>query len=196
MTQEKQNSIRILQNKPIQKSLNKSSIFLLGFFVGIIFSVVFLLIFFSSNHGFGLENPTSAILHQNELETNNELSSEPNDEDEDSNSYKQHINEKDLKDIFKHENKMQMPKNQNKSPFEQISESENKNAPMVTSSLTQPSLAKPITKETALESKIKKPILQKVEEKEISTDDKKLEDVSPAGSVKVSIDRRAIENKP
>lgn len=202
MTQEKQNSIRILQNKPVKKNLSASSIFLLGFFIGLIVSSIFFLIFFNSNHTVEMESNTSEILQQNELEKNNHVSSESNhehseNEDENADSYKQHVNEKDLKNIFRHENKVQVPKIPSKSPFEQMNESEKKHSlTTVTSASTQPLLAKPITKEIALESKIKKPITQKVEEKEISTADKKLEDVSPAGSVKVSIDRRAIENKP
>jgi len=199
MTQEKQNSIRILQNKPVKKNLSASSIFLLGFFIGLIVSAIFFLIFFNSNHTVEMESNTSEILQQNELETNNHVSSESShehNEDEISDSYKQHVNEKDLKNIFRHENKVQAPKNPSKSPFEQMNESEKKNSLKITSSSTQPPLAKPITKETALESKIKKPITQKIEEKEISAADKKLEDVSPEGSVKVLIDHRAIENKP
>ena len=199
MTQEKQNSIRILQNKPVKKNLSASSIFLLGFFIGLIVSAIFFLIFFNSNHTVEMESNTSEILQQNELEKNNHVSSESShehNEDEVSDSYKQHVNEKDLKNIFRHENKAQAPKNPSKSPFEQMNESEKKNSLKITSSSTQPPLAKPITKETTLESKIKKPITQKVEEKEISAADKKLEDVSPEGSVKVLIDRRAIENKP
>lgn len=201
MTQEKQNSIRILQNKPVKKNLSASSIFLLGFFIGLIVSAIFFLIFFNSNHTVEMESNTAEILQQNELEKNNHVSSESNhehseNEDENTDSYKQHVNEKDLKNIFRHENKVQAPKNPSKSPFEQMNESEKKNSLKITSSSTQPPLAKPITKETALESKIKKPITQKIEEKEISAADKKLEDVSPEGSVKVLIDRRAIENKP
>lgn len=199
MTQEKQNSIRILQNKPVKKTLSASSIFLLGFFIGLIVSAIFFLIFFNSNHTVEMESNTSEILQQNELEKNNHVSSESShehNEEEISDSYKQHVNEKDLKNIFRHENKAQAPKNPSKSPFEQMNESEKKNSLKITSSSTQPPLAKPITKEIALESKIKKPITQKIEEKEISAPDKKLEDVSPEGSVKVLIDRRAIENKP
>ena len=201
MTQEKQNSIRILQNKPVKKTLSASSIFLLGFFIGLIVSAIFFLIFFNSNHTVEMESNTSEILQQNELEKNNHVSSESNhehseNEDENADSYKQHVNEKDLKNIFRHENKVQAPKIPSKSPFEQMNESEKKNSLKIASSSTQPPLAKPITKETALESKIKKPITQKIEEKEISAADKKLEDVSPEGSVKVLIDRRAIENKP
>lgn len=199
MTQEKQNSIRILQNKPVKKTLSASSIFLLGFFIGLIVSAIFFLIFFNSNHTVEMESNTSEILQQNELEKNNHVSSESShehNEEEISDSYKQHVNEKDLKNIFRHENKAQAPKKPSKSPFEQMNESEKKNSLKIASSSTQPPLAKPITKETALESKIKKPITQKIEEKEISAADKKLEDVSPEGSVKVLIDRRAIENKP
>lgn len=199
MTQEKQNSIRILQNKPVKKTLSASSIFLLGFFIGLIVSAIFFLIFFNSNHTVEMENNTSEILQQNELEKNNHVSSESShehNEEEISDSYKQHVNEKDLKNIFRHENKVQAPKNPSKSPFEQMNEPEKKNSLKIASSSTQPPLAKPITKEIALESKIKKPITQKVEEKEISAADKKLEDVSPEGSVKVLIDRRVLENKP
>lgn len=199
MTQEKQNSIRILQNKPTKKNLTKSSVFLLGFFVGLIFSAILFLIFFNSDRVIEIENNTSEVVHQNELEKVDHSSSESNykqNEDNDSYAYKQHVNEKDLKNLFKHENKTQEPKTLNKSPFEQITGSENKTLQTASHTQTKPPLTKPITKEANLELKTKKKTVLNTEKKEINITGKVAEEVSPAGSVQVSIDRRELESKP
>ena len=65
MTQEKQNSIRILQNKPVKKNLSASSIFLLGFFIGLIDYANIFLICYNSNLTVEMESNTSEILQQN-----------------------------------------------------------------------------------------------------------------------------------
>lgn len=190
MTQEKQNSIRILQNKSAKKPLSKSIVFLLGLFIGFIVSSIFFLIFFNTNQTIKVEENSSEILHQNESEKVNSFPSEPSHEDDDSITYRQHVNEKDLKNLFKHENKNQANHSLNTtSPFEQMDVSEKKNTK------TQPPVIKSIAKEKAIEAKIKT-VPTKAEEKQTTTTSKEIEDVSPIGSVKVSIDRRPIENKP
>ena len=196
MTQEKQNSIRILQNKSTKKNFSKSIVFILGLFIGFIISSILFLILFNTNQFIKMEKNTSETLQQNEFEKLNALPSESNhghnEEEEDSSAYKQHVNEKDLKDVFKHGNNKIETKNLNKtSPFEQFNGSEKKNLTVI-----QPPLAKPITKEKATEPKIKKILALKTEEKQINTTSKEIEEVSPIGSVKVSIDRRYIENRP
>lgn len=193
MTQEKQNSIRILQNKPAKKSLSKSIVFLLGVLIGFIVSSILFLIFFNTNKIPQIEENSSEILHQNESEKVNNFPSEPNHEDNDSITYRQHVNEKDLKNLFKHENKNLDTNSLNKtSPFEQINGSDKK--PLKP---TQPPVSKPIVKEQQpRDPKIKTIPAAKAEEKQIPTTNKEVEDVSPVGSVKVSIDRRQIENKP
>ena len=153
MTQEKQTSIRILQSKPTKKTLGKTSVFLLGLLVGMISTAILMLTFFHSNITTETDLITTESTSEKEAENTARSSAEAmhtTHDDDGSNAYKQHLNEKDLNNLFKHPNKTQEVKNVNKSPFEQIAIPENKKTVIATSVKTIPPLAKTMTKETIL----------------------------------------------
>lgn len=211
MTQEKQTSIRILQSKPTKKTLGKTSVFLLGLLVGMISTAILMLTFFHSNITTETDLITTESTSEKDAESTARSSAEAmhtTHDDDGSNAYKQHLNEKDLNNLFKHPNKTQEVKNVNKSPFEQIGTPENKKTVIATSVKTIPPLAKPMTKETIpkvgvkpnedvqpkTEVKVKeetKPVI-----KEILKKKEQVKEASPEASVKVTIDRRAAEIKP
>ncbi len=187
MTQEKQTSIRILQSKPTKKSLGKPTIFLLGLLTGIIFSSIFFLAFTNINSSKNIdvtsdETQITEEVHQRHVPNDDNTVS---DHDENAVAYKQHINEKDFNKIFKHENKPNEPKNPSGSPFEQILKPDNK--PVVSTPLKAPV---PIAKPAVSQAKPKVAPTTKAEVKPVE------EEISPEGSVKISIDRKVVEDKP
>ena len=188
MTQEKQTSIRILQSKPTKKTLGKSSIFLLGLLTGVIITSIFFLAFISLN-------PTKNSTTSQDETLTEEKQAEPTPDnasathhDENAAVYKQHINEKDFNKIFKHENKPTEQKNPSGSPFEQILKPESKPTTPV---LQKPAIitTKPVV--NAVKPKVEPPTKPVVKVTKTAE-----EEISPEGSVKVSIDRKVVENNP
>ena len=114
MTQEKQTSIRILQSKPAKKTLGKSSVFLLGLIAGMVISAIFFFVFININPTENTSTNTDSVATQEpELRDVHAEETATNHHDENAGAYKQHINEKDFNQIFKHENKVAAQKNPN-----------------------------------------------------------------------------------
>ncbi len=181
MTQEKQTSIRILQSKPQKKSLGKTALFLLGLLTGITITSIFFLII-------NLIGNTKPSLEDAQIEEK-QLHERPNKDnmiqhDENTVAYNQHINEKDFNKIFKHENKPTPVKSQNISPFEQILKPESKPIP---NTINKPLPKKTNTNQSKAETMVSTNI-------KISPSDQ--EEISPEGSVKMSIERKTTEDKP
>lgn len=190
MTQEKQTSIRILPSKPTKKTVGKSTIFLLGLLTGIIFSSIFFLAFININSSKNEdvtsdETQVTEEIHQHNVP--NDDNAVPN-HDENAVAYKQHINDKDFNKIFKHENKPVEPTKLTGSPFEQIIKPETK--PAVSAPLKPPTqIAKPTAGQV-------KPKIEATPNTIVKPNKPVEEDISPEGSVKMSIDRKVIEDKP
>lgn len=192
MTQEKQTSIRILQSKPVKKTLGKSSVFLLGLLTGIIISAIFFFVFINLNQAEPSSDSTEAVTSAQETDV------QPHSEetvatqhDESAGVYKQHMNEKDFNQIFKHENKpAPQPSAKGSSPFEQMLKPEVKPAPALAS---KPPVvpAKPVAAATA-----KPKVEPKVAEKEAPAKKEEAQEISPEATVKMTIERKEIENKP
>lgn len=191
MTQEKQTSIRILQSKPTKKTLGKSSIFLLGLLAGVILSAIFFFTFIHFNQA-----ETSDVANEEAvLQESQQHEDSPENQthhDESAVAYKQqHINEKDIKQLFKHENKQPVaPKNPDASPFEQILKPEGKPAP-----------ATPHKPQVQNEKTAVNPTKPKIEQKNNTPPTTNGKDIasnkaesSPEGSVKI-IESKVVENK-
>jgi len=197
MTQEKQTSIRILQSKPAKKTLGKSSVFLLGLIAGMVISAIFFFVFINMNPTESASTNTDSVATQEpELRDVHAEEAATNHHDENAGAYKQHINEKDFNQIFKHENKVAAQKNPNPnaSPFEQMLKPEAK--PVPPPAVTRPQAAitaKPVPK-AKVEAKPEAAV--KPTEKEATPKKEEAQEASPEGTVKVTIDRKVIENKP
>lgn len=192
MTQEKQTSIRILQSKPVKKTWGKSSIFLLGLLTGIILSAIFFFIFINFNQPETLTDSveTTSAVQEQDVQAHTEEATN-NQHDESAGAYKQHINEKDFNQIFKHENKpVPQPVPKSGSPFEQMLKPEVKPAPALAS---KPPVvpAKPVAAATA-----KPKVEAKAAEKEAPAKKEEVQEISPEATVKMTIERKEIENKP
>lgn len=198
MTQEKQTSIRILQSKPAKKTLGKSSVFLLGLIAGMVISAIFFFVFININPTENNSTNTDSVATQEpELRDVHAEETATNHHDENAVAYKQHINEKDFNQIFKHENKVAAQKNPNPnaSPFEQMLKPEAKPA-VSPPAATRPQAAitaKPVPK-AKVEAKAE--TAAKSTEKEAAPKKEEAQEASPEGTVKVTIDRKVIENKP
>ena len=198
MTQEKQTSIRILQSKPAKKTLGKSFVFLLGLIAGMVISAIFFFVFINMNPTESASTNTDSVATQEpELRDVHAEEAATNHHDENAGAYKQHINEKDFNQIFKHENKVAAQKNPNPnaSPFEQMLKPEAKPAvPPPTATRPQAAItAKPVPK-AKVEAKAE--TAAKSTEKEAAPKKEEAQEASPEGTVKVTIDRKVIENKP
>ncbi|WP_434278655.1 hypothetical protein [Acinetobacter sp. CE-15] len=192
MTQEKQTSIRILQSKPAKKTLGKSSVFLLGLIAGMVISAIFFFVFININPTENTSTNTDSVATQEpELRDVHAEETATNHHDENAGAYKQHINEKDFNQIFKHENKVAAQKNPNPnaSPFEQMLKPEAKPAVPPPAAIT----AKPVPK-AKVEAKAE--TAAKPTEKEAAPKKEEAQEASPEGTVKMTIDRKVIENKP
>jgi len=195
MTQEKQTSIRILQSKPVKKTLGKSSFFLIGLFVGIISTALFFFVFFNFDRT--QEDMASGSINAEDNVHATSSETPQNHEDDDAHSYKQqHLNEKDFNNIFKHDRKSVENQNTNKSPFEQILSPEDKKTQPVPHKAPLPPLAKPIEKAGVKKAEEKPKLESKPEVKETPIKKDEVKEISPEGSVKVSINSRETENKP
>jgi hypothetical protein len=191
MTQEKQTSIRILQSKPVKKTLGKSSVFLLGLLTGIIISSFFFLVFINLNQAETVSDTAEAAASAQEadVQTHTEETA-TNQHDESAGVYKQHINDKDFNQIFKHENKpAPQPSSKGNSPFEQMLKPEAKPAPAIAA---KPPVipAKPVV------SAVKPKVEPKASEKEVPAKKEEAQEISPEATVKMTIERKEIENKP
>ena len=198
MTQEKQTSIRILQSKPAKKTLGKSSVFLLGLIAGMVISAIFFFVFINMNPTESASTNTDSVATQEpELRDVHAEEAATNHHDENAGAYKQHINEKDFNQIFKHENKVAAQKNPNPnaSPFEQMLKPEAKPAvPPPAATRPQAAItAKPVPK-AKVEAKAE--TAAKSTEKEAAPKKEEAQEASPEGTVKMTIDRKVIENKP
>ena len=198
MTQEKQTSIRILQSKPAKKTLGKSSVFLLGLIAGMVISAIFFFVFININPTENTSTNTDSVATQEpELRDVHAEETATNHHDENAGAYKQHINEKDFNQIFKHENKVAAQKNPNPnaSPFEQMLKPEAKPAvPPPAATRPQAAItAKPVPK---VKVEAKAETAAKPTEKEAAPKKEEAQEASPEGTVKVTIDRKVIENKP
>lgn len=197
MTQEKQTSIRILQSKPAKKTLGKSSVFLLGLIAGMVISAIFFFVFINIKPTENTSTNTDSVATQEpELRDVHAEETTTNHHDENVGAYKQHINEKDFNQIFKHENKVATQKNPipNASPFEQMLKPEAKPVPQSAATRPQAAItAKPIPK-AKVEAKAE--ASAKPTEKEAVPKKEEVQEASPEGTVKVTIDRKVIENKP
>ena len=198
MTQEKKTSISILQSKPAKKTLGKSSVFLLGLIAGMVISAIFFFVFININPTENNSTNTDSVATQEpELRDVHAEETATNHHDENAGAYKQHINEKDFNQIFKHENKVAAQKNPNPnaSPFEQMLKPEAKPA-VSPPAATRPQAAitaKPVPK-AKVEAKAE--TAAKSTEKEAAPKKEEAQEASPEGTVKVTIDRKVIENKP
>ncbi|MDN5417210.1 MAG: hypothetical protein L0G09_07195 [Acinetobacter sp.] len=198
MTQEKQTSIRILQSKPAKKTLGKSFVFLLGLIAGMVISAIFFFVFINMNPTESASTNTDSVATQEpELRDVHAEEAATNHHDENTGAYKQHINEKDFNQIFKHENKVAAQKNPNPnaSPFEQMLKPEAKPAvPPPAATRPQAAItAKPIPKAKV---EAKPEAAAKPTEKEAAPKKEEAQEASPEGTVKMTIDRKVIENKP
>ena len=198
MTQEKQTSIRILQSKPAKKTLGKSSVFLLGLIAGMVISAIFFFVFINMNPTESASTNTDSVATQEpELRDVHAEEAATNHHDENAGAYKQHINEKDFIQIVKHENKVAAQKNPNPnaSPFEQMLKPEAKPA-VPPPAATRPQAA--ITAKPVPKAKVeaKPEAAAKPTEKEAAPKKEEAQEASPEGTVKMTIDRKVIENKP
>ncbi|ENU57587.1 putative exported protein [Acinetobacter guillouiae MSP4-18] len=198
MTQEKQTSIRILQSKPAKKTLGKSFVFLLGLIAGMVISAIFFFVFINMNPTESASTNTDSVATQEpELRDVHAEEAATNHHDENAGAYKQHINEKDFNQIFKHENKVAAQKNPNPnaSPFEQMLKPEAKPA-VPPPAATRPQAA--ITAKPVPKAKVeaKPEVAAKPTEKEAAPKKEEAQEASPEGTVKMTIDRKVIENKP
>ncbi|WP_353167544.1 hypothetical protein [Acinetobacter sp.] len=191
MTQEKQTSIRILQSKPVKKTLGKSSVFLLGLLTGIIVSAIFFFIFINLNQSETVTDTTeaAATAQEADIPTHTEEAA-TNPHDESAGVYKQHINDKDFNQIFKHENKpAPQPSTKGSSPFEQMLKPEAKPASAIASK--PPAVpAKPVV------PAVKPKVEPKAAEKEHPAKKEEAPEISPEATVKMTIERKETENKP
>lgn len=194
MTQEKQTSIRILQSKPAKKTLGKSSVFLLGLIAGMVISAIFFFVFINGNPTENTSTNTDSVATQEpELRDVDAEEAATNHHDENVGAYKQHINEKDFNQIFKHENKVAAQKNPNPnaSPFEQMLKPA---VPPPAATRSQATItAKPVPKAKV---EAKPEAAAKPTEKEAAPKKEEAQEASPEGTVKMTIDRKVIENKP
>jgi len=198
MTQEKQTSIRILQSKPAKKTLGKSSVFLLGLIAGMVISAIFFFVFINVNPTENTSTNTDSVATQEpELRDVHAEETATNHHDENAGAYKQHINQKHLNQNFKQENKVDAQKNPNPnaSPFEQMLKPEAKPA-VPPPAATRPQAA--ITAKPVPKAKVeaKPEAAAKPTEKEAAPKKEEAQEASPEGTVKMTIDRKVIENKP
>lgn len=204
MTQEKQNSLRILQSKPAKKTLGKASIFLFGLILGLLCSAIFFWTFFNPNTITNANNENERIVETNTIHEPEKIAPvavdtthEHHTDVDDNNTYKQHLNDKDLKRLFQHNAKTEQVQALEKNPFDQIGGQATTEKPVMTTTpkspiplLAKPKPPTPVKPENSTKKTVTKP--------EVEASVKKPEEVKevPVEPVKISITSRDIESNP
>ncbi|SPL71973.1 hypothetical protein [Acinetobacter stercoris] len=194
MTQEKQNSVRILQPKTKKSQTHIFKYALLGFIGGVISTclVIFTYGFFNNSSIEYIENTESESVTTSE-ETKPQDPDHPN-HDED--NYGPQVSEKELSGLFKHQKTEQKPQavsQQSSSPFANFFGQEKKavahqekptakTAPTTPVVLKKPATDKAVTSTKAQEETTKPTPAENT--------DKSKEDISPQASVQISVTQK------